>query len=85
MNSNKGFWIVIGVAALGAGAWYFTTHTITAYAKTIVKFGGSSNYPLLLTVDKGYAKAWAAALKGGKEYFTYNNQKYNTAGGKTAS
>lgn len=84
MNKNVKGLIVALVMGAAVGALYFLTHkTKRQYAKQIIKFNGTSqSFAFLMTMDEGYLKAWALALSKGQVQFVYNNESYNTQGGK---
>jgi hypothetical protein len=82
-KTTTGILTVIGIAAIVAAVYHFTNKGKKQYAKTIVKYGGGSNYVWLLTADEGYLKAWAKALVNSKSSFDYNGKTYNAIGGKT--
>lgn len=80
-KQRKGLYVALGVCAIAFGAWYLYSHTKRFYATTIVKYGGSRGFAMLLTFDEGYLKSWAKSIKVGKEKFAYNGNDYNTIGG----
>ena len=82
MNKQaKGAVTVVAVILIVAAIWHLTNRSKTTFAKAIVKLGGASNYPVLLTFDEGLLKEWARALAKGKKEFSYNDARYNTVGG----
>lgn len=83
MNKNtKGIITIVAVAAVVLAIWHYTHQNAKAYAKAIIKLGGSSNYAVLITFEEAFLKAWAKAITAGKSEFTYQSVKYNTQGGK---
>jgi hypothetical protein len=83
MNKNvKGLLSVLCVAAVAMGVWHFTNQNKKAYARAIIKLGGSDSFAGLIILDEGYLKAWARALHKNQREFTYNNQTYNSQGGR---
>ena len=83
MTKNvKGILTVVSVVAVVLTAYHFTHRNSKAYAKQIVKLGGSAGYVVLLTFDEAFLKEWAKALSDGKANFSYKNSLYNTQGGK---
>lgn len=81
MNKRTYYWIG-GLAVVGVAAWYYT-RSKQAYARTIVRNGGASNFFPLLRFDKEYLKEWAKATRLGTATFLYNGKMYKTTGGKT--
>jgi len=81
-KNHKGLLVSLGVVAIVAGVWYFTSHTKISYAKAIIKNNGTQgSLAVLLTFDEGYLHAWAKSLSKGRDTFTYNGKVYNTSGG----
>ena len=74
--------LIIGIVLIGGGIYLFTRNKKNMYALTIVKAGKSFNYPILMTFDEEYLKAWADAIKSKSETFSLNDKNYSTQGGK---
>ena len=72
--------VAVTAAVIGVG-WYFYSHTKRFYAGRITKFGGTSNFAGLMTMDEGYLKSWSKAIAKGKETFSYDNRNFYTQGG----
>lgn len=82
-KNTKGIIAVLVVAAVAGGAWYFTHQNASTYAKQIIKYNGSSqSYAWLVTLDKMFLRSWAKGIAKGKKEFVYQNERYNTQGGK---
>ena len=84
-KNKKGLFVILGVSAMVFAAWYMYSHTKRAYATTIVKLGGNSSFPSLMSFDEGYLKAWAKSLSKARDTFVYDGKVYNTQGGKLAN
>ncbi len=90
MKKNHGIWIASAIVVLSIATFFIYHDKKKGYVRTIKDYNASSQ-PLawLLTLDEGYLKAWAAALKNGQSTFMYNDngtvKKFNSQGGKTTA
>ncbi len=83
MNKNtKGLLVALFVITAAVSVWHLTNKNKKAYAKTIVQYGGSTNYAMLLTFQDGYLKEWAKAIAKAKTEFSFEGKRFNTKGGK---
>jgi hypothetical protein len=80
MNKNSKGILVVGVFLALGGVYYYFTMTKIAYAKTIAKASGV-DFRKYLSMDKGFLKARAKAIKGGEGEFVYNGKSYSTKSG----
>jgi hypothetical protein len=82
-KNGKTILTVIGVIAIAATIYHFSNQDRKTYARMIIKLNGTTgSYVWLLMLDEGYLRAWAKALSKGKVTFSYNNNDYNSSGGK---
>lgn len=81
-NQTKGILVAVTVLAIAAFAYSKFANKKMGFAKTIIKLGGASSLPVLITFDEDFLKQWALALKKADKTFMYKNENYNTTGGK---
>jgi hypothetical protein len=81
-KQTKGILVAVTVLAVAAFVYSKFANKKMAFSKTIVKLGGASSLPVLLTFEEDFLKQWALALKKGEKMFTYKGENYNTTGGK---
>jgi hypothetical protein len=82
-KTGKGLITVVCIAVIGLAVFHLTNQGKKKYAKEIIKLNGTfGSYAWLMSTEEGYLKAWANALAKGKASFSFNNENYNTSGGK---
>lgn len=80
-------WLIIIVSILAVAGIGLVIYLNTSkgkkmiYAKTISAKTGIS-WQKYMTMEEGYLKGRATAMKAGAETFSYNGSQYNTASGK---